>query len=111
MVSRVETVETVERFSTIEARFGSLREPCACLEPARGWPGARRRCKEGREPGTADRPLGVLTRMDTELFHTRKQGCAVDAHAGGSSIGAAHPALALYQCSHNLFPPLVGVLV
>src|SRR6516164_3980050 len=40
--------------------------------------------------------------VDTELPHTREEGCAVDAQPRGSSIGAAHASVTFGQCAHAL---------
>ena len=44
-------------------------------------------------------------------FHSRQQGCAIDAHACRSSLRTAHPSLAFRECPHDLFPLLPTELV
>src|SRR5438132_11400784 len=49
--------------------------------------------------------------MDAQFFHSREEGCAVDAQAGSSSFSATHAPFAVDKCAHNLqaLPP--GMLV
>ena len=112
MVLRVETVESdFDNRSKVGAQLMSRAATSLGSWERSGVSTVVLRLGTEPRPSPFDLNLGVLTGMDAELFHARKQGGAVDAHAGGSPVGATYPALALQECSHNLFPLLVDVFL
>ena len=53
----------------------------------------------------------ILSWVDSELFHSGEQGCAIDTHSSSSSIRAANPSLALSKRSHDHFALLSRMVV
>jgi hypothetical protein len=86
---------------------------CRSREPTARWvfiPGRSERAANHQWSGGA---IGssILLRVYPELLHSGEEGCAIDAHARGSSVSAAHAAPAFREGAHDLFALFPGMFV
>jgi hypothetical protein len=68
-------------------------------------------CEGCYENSEEDSISTILSGVDSELFHSCEQGCAIDTHSRSSSVRAPNPSITFRERSYDFIALLPGTFV